>query len=708
MKKKTESSAIKVTRVKKRDGRIVPLSQERITTAIYKAGRATDEFSQKEAKNISDIVLIHINDMFGQKDIPGVEQIQDLVEHTLMECQKFETAKAYILYREQHKQLREYQSMIDSDELMEGYLKQADWRVKENANMNFSLQGLNNYVAASVSAHYWLHKAYPPRIRKAHMEASMHIHDLQSLSAYCTGWELKDLLLLGFRGAPDKIESSPPKHFRSALGQIVNFFYTIQGEIAGAIAFSNFDTLLAPFIRYDNLTYKEIKQAIQEFLFNMNVPTRVGFQTPFTNITLDMRVPSTFANENVIIGGKLQNEKYGEYQEEMNLFNRVFAECMTAGDAKGRVFTFPIPTYNITKDFPWEDPNYDPIFKMAAKYGIPYFANYVNSDMSPEDARSMCCRLRLDNRELKKRGGGLFGANPLTGSVGVVTLNMARIGYLSKTKKEFFKNLSEMMDIAKESLEIKRKFLEQLTENGLFPYCKFYLNRIKAGFGLYWKNHFSTIGLNGLNEALVNFSNVNLTEAKGQEFAMEILDFMRDRIGQYQEETGNLYNLEATPAEGTSHRLAKADKKEFPNIIVANEEAFKSFGAAPYYTNSSQLPVGYTNDIFEALDLQDNIQTRYTGGTVLHGFIGEKIEDVESAKQLVKKIAANYRLPYFTLTPTFSVCPEHGYIGGEFFECPTCQRKTEVFSRVVGYIRPVQSWNAGKQAEFKDRLEFKI
>ncbi|MCL5794785.1 MAG: ribonucleoside triphosphate reductase [Patescibacteria group bacterium] len=661
-----------LARVRKRDGRIVKFDKERITSAIAKAGKASGEFDRKEAARISKLVVDLLQKIYRQEDVPGVEDIQDMVENVLMQVKHYETAKAYILYREQRAQIRDIEHMIDSDKMIHDYLQQKDWRVKENANMNYSLQGLNNYVAATVSAHYWLNRSYPKNIRKAHIGGDFHIHDLQSLAAYCSGWEIKDLLLLGFRGAPGKIESAPPKHFRSALGQIVNFFYTIQGEVAGAIAFSNFDTYLAPFIHYDNLSYKEVKQSLQEFLFNMNVPTRVGFQTPFTNITLDLKVPEIIAKEPVIIGGKLQKEKYGEFQKEMDMFNSAFNECMVNGDALGRVFTFPIPTYNISKKFDWNDPKYNPIFETAAKYGIPYFANFINSDMNPEDARSMCCRLRLDNRELRKRGGGLFAANPLTGSVGVVTLNMARIGYLAKDKKDLLKRIDDLMDLAKDSLEIKRELLEKLTENGLYPYCKFYLGAIKAGYGQYWKNHFATIGINGLNEAIVNFMEKNIASHEGQKLAVQILKHMREKLSKYQLETGNLYNLEATPAEGTSYRLAKADKKNLPDIIVANEEAYKNHGAAPYYTNSSQLPVNYTTDIFEALDLQDELQTLYTGGTVLHGFIGERLENAEACKRLVKKIAENYHLPYFTITPTFSICPKHGYIAGEHQYCPKC------------------------------------
>jgi ribonucleoside-triphosphate reductase len=502
------------------------------------------------------------------------------------------------------------------------------------------------------------------------------------------------------------VESAPPRHLRSALGQIVNFFYTLQGEAAGAQAVSNFDTLLAPFIRYDRLEYSEVKQALQEFIFNINIPTRVGFQTPFTNITMDLYVPSILKDQPVIIGGIERESTYGEFQAEMDLINRAFADVMMAGDAKGRVFTFPIPTYNITADFDWDNPNLDAVWKMTGKYGIPYFSNFVNSDMSPEDARSMCCRLRLDNRELLKRGGGLFGANPLTGSIGVVTINLPRIAYESENEKDFFTNLDLKIQLAEESLSIKRKVLERFTDNNLYPYSKFYLREIKSGSGRYWKNHFSTIGIIGMNEACVNFLGEDITTDRGQEFAVKVMDYMREVMAEIQEETGEIFNLEATPAEGTSYRLSMLDKRKYPEIVCANENDVHN-GAAPYYTNSSHLPVNYSDDIFETLRLQDNLQVKYTGGTVLHIFLGEQAGDTEVIKRMVRKVTANYKLPYFTLTPTFSICPSHGYINGEQETCIKCDQKTEVYSRVVGYLRPVKQWNDGKQAEYSDRKTFR-
>lgn len=668
-----------IKKIKKRDGRIVEFKQEKITSAIYKAGEATEEYNYRKAKQLSDRVIRELNKKYKSNEIPEVEKIQDIVERVLAASEYHDTAKAYILYREQHARLREEFNKVDANQIMEGYLDQLDWRVKENANMAFSLQGLNIHVSTAVSTQYWLNKVYEPNIRQAHLEGDLHIHDLYLLSAYCCGWDLKDLLIQGFGGVSSKIASRPAKHFRPALGQVVNFFYTMQGEVAGAQALANVDTYLAPFIRHDKLTYPEVKQAMQEFIYNMNVATRVGFQTPFTNITLDLTPTKMIANENIVIGGEIKNEKYGEFQEEMDMFNQAFAEVMMEGDASGRIFTFPIPTYNITKDFDWDDPAKDIIFAMASKYGIPYFSNFINSDMDPDDARSMCCRLRLDNRELRKRGGGLFGANPLTGSIGVTTINLPRIGYLARNKRDFYKKLTRIMDIARESLEVKRKMLERLTEKGLYPYCSHYLASIKKQFGKYWQNHFSTIGIIGMNEMLINFMGKNIISDEGHAFAKEVLDFMRERIMDYQEETNNLYNLEATPGEGTSYRLAKTDKTKYPDIEVANNTAVETQNAEPYYTNSSHLPVDFTNDIFEALDKQDDLQILYTGGTVLHGFIGEQINDFQLTKKLVRTIANNYRLPYFTITPTFSVCPKHGYISGEHKYCPKCDEE-------IGYI----------------------
>lgn len=691
--------------IKKRDERIVQFNSPKITKAIAKAGKATGEFGEREAKKMTLRVLTLAHEMYIG-NIPEVEEIQDIVERVLLDSPFHKTAKAYILYREQHAQIRKIETKAHID-LVEHYIQKLDWKIKENSNMCYSLQGLNNYISSDITSEYWLGRIYPPEIRRAHKKGDLHVHDLSLLSVYCVGWDLQDLLKSGFKGVEGKVESAPPKHLRSALGQIVNFFYTLQGEAAGAQAISNFDTLLAPFIRHDNLTYKEVKQAMQEFVFNINIPTRVGFQTPFTNITMDLYVPSILKDQPVVIGGVEYEETYAGFQQEMDIINKAFAEVMMEGDAKGRVFTFPIPTYNITADFDWDNPNLEMIWKMTGKYGIPYFSNFVNSDMSPDDARSMCCRLRLDNRELLKRGGGLFGANPLTGSIGVVTINLPRIGHVSENEEEFFSNLREKVLLSVESLAIKRKVLEKFTDKNLYPYSKFYLREIKNNSGLYWKNHFSTVGIIGMNEACLNFIGEDIASPAGQAFSLKVMDFMRDMISQLQEETGDIFNLEATPAEGTTYRLALLDKKMYPDILCANEDDYKK-GGAPYYTNSTQLPVNYTDDIFETLMLQDNLQTKYTGGTVLHLFLGEMVSDTTALKSLIKKVANNYRLPYFTISPTFSVCPTHGYLNGEQEICSVCKQETEVYSRVVGYLRPVKQWNNGKQAEFGMRRTFNV
>ncbi len=1020
-----------IEKIRKRNGKIVFFEPEKIITAIWKAVESVGGKDKKRAEYLGELVVSQIEKEFGQ-GIPNVEKVQDIVEKTLIEERHAKTAKSYILYRKSHQDLREVKAIFDTIQVVEDYVGLKDWKIKENSNMGFSLQGLNNYIAEKIVKNYWLNRIYPEKIRRAHKDTNIHIHDLGTLGAYCVGWDLKDLLVQGFTGVPGKVQTKPAKHLRTVLGQLVNFFYTLQGETAGAQAFSNFDTLLAPFVSYDNLDYKQVKQCLQEFCFNMAVPTRVGFQcmsedteiltpdgwegysdlkkggiiktfninkgiiedkpvkklfkkdykgimynlknriqdqlispghrvvrrkfqtnkyvlekieevekmkspfiipvsgknitkdsklkdeeikllawiiaegtiensnqkhrhssritiyqskiknynkykeiknlldkfklkygerdsspalgdsvkmmrlnaesskkihklfetkesinfipkillnmskkqsrlfldtylkadgfenckiattnkiildglqqiavnseygfsvltrqptigkkliyvlrlikhketyiqkiekvnykgiiwcpntdnetviarrngkvfitgnTPFTNITMDLEVPNYMKEERVIIGGKFQERTYSEFQKEMNMINKAFAEVMMEGDAKGRLFTFPIPTYNITKDFDWENPEYDCIWEMTAKYGIPYFSNFVNSDMNPEDARSMCCRLRLNSKDLRKRGGGLFGANPLTGSIGVVTINLPKIAYESQNEEEFFKTLADLMDLAKESLVIKRKALERFTDEGLYPYSKFYLKTIKNAFDKYWKNHFSTIGLLGMNEAIQNlFATENLLTEKGKDFAAKVLDFMRERLGKYQEETGEIFNLEATPAEGTTYRFAKHNKAKYKDIIVANEEAVKQ-GAEPYFTNSSQLPVDAEIDLFRALENQDSLQTKYTGGTVFHTFVGEKL-DKDMVKLLVRKISAKFKLPYFTITPTFSICPIHGYIFGEHLFCPKCkveEKETicEIYSRIVGYIRPINQWNLGKREEFKDRVEFK-
>lgn len=666
-----------ITKIKKRDGRIVPFDEGRIIRAIALAMRSVGEADKQKAEELADQVTLLLEKRYDGKNTPSVEEIQDIVEEVLIKNKLVAVAKSFILYRELHTKIRNINSLIDSDELIKNYLEKIDWRVKENSNMTYSLQGLNNHVASLITSNFWLNQIYSKEVGEAHLNGDLHLHDLAILAAYCCGWDLQDFLIKGFGGVAGKLNSKPPRHFRTALGQLVNLIYTLQGETAGAQAVSNFDTLLAPFIYYDKLSYKEVKQALQEFMFNMNVPTRVGFQTPFSNITLDLVVPKMMKNEPVIIGGQPQRKTYGDFQEEMNILNKALGEVFLEGDAQGRVFSFPIPTINITKEFDWENPYLENLWEAERKYGIAYFSNFINSDMKPEDARSMCCRLRLDNRELRKKGGGLFGANPLTGSIGVVTINMPRIGYLAKTEREFKERLGVLMDLAKESLITKRRVIEEFTEKGLYPYSKVFLEGVKQRFGGYWKNHFNTIGLLGMNEACLNFLGESIATKKGKSFALEILDFMRERIGKYQQETNQLFNLEATPGEGTSYRFAREDKKRFKDIIFANDKAVKEQGAEPYYTNSTHLPVDYTTDIFEALEHQDELQCKYTGGTVFHGFLGESLSDTKVLKNIVKKIAYQFNLPYYTLTPTFSICQKHGYLTGEHPYCPFCDEEIQ-------------------------------
>lgn len=687
--------------IRKRDGRIEVFDREKIKVAIWKAAQAVNGTNEAMADELADEVVRIANERYTES-IPDIEAIQDIVEKVLIEAGHARTAKAYILYREKRRGTREINALIGATIDMFGdYLKDKDWGIKENANMQKSVNGLNNYVREAFTKKYWLYEIYPENIRKAHESGDAHIHDLGFFGPYCAGWDLRQLLMEGFGGVEGKVESRPAKHLRSFLGQVVNSTFTTQGETAGAQAWSSFDTYCAPFIYYDNMDYEAVKQCIQEFIFNINVPTRVGFQCPFSNLTFDIKVPHTLANEPVVIGGEYMDKTYGEFQEQMDIFNRAFCAVMLQGDAKGRVFTFPIPTINITKDFDWNSPVVDDFMRITCKYGIPYFANYVNSDLSPEDAVSMCCRLRLDKRELRKRGGGLFGSNPMTGSIGVYTVNLPRIGYLATDKNDFFTRLRSVATLGKESLEIKRKIIERQTEEGLYPYSAFYLRNIKARTGEYWYNHFNTIGLVGMNECCLNFLGKDIGSKEGLEFSLEIMHFLRDLMREFQEETGHSYNLEATPAEGTSYRLARLDAQRFPDIIQSGVEE-------PQYTNSSQLPVTYTDDIFECMDLQDELQSLYTGGTVQHLYLGERIEDIETAKTLIRNIFDQYKMPYISLTPTFSVCHEHGYIAGEHFTCPECGRNTEVWSRVVGYLRPVQNYNPGKREEYMLRKKFVI
>jgi len=679
----------------KRDGTQAAFETERIQNAIQAAIESTKECETSEVRKLTATVVHFVTKSKKTQQEITVEEIQDIVEFALMSAGLYRTARAYIVYREKHASLRATGGVaIDVANTINEYLRQSDWRVNENANQGYSLGGMILNTSGKLVANYWLNNIYSKEIGDAHIEGDFHIHDLSMFSGYCAGWSIRQLLEEGLNGVPGKVSSAPPKHLETAVAQMVNFLGTLQNEWAGAQAFSSFDTYLAPFIKKDEMSYKQVKQCVQQFVFNLNVPSRWGTQTPFTNITLDWVCPEDMRNTHPIIGGIEQSFTYGECQKEMDLMNRVFLEVMNEGDYNGRTFTFPIPTYNITKDFDWENENAQLLFEMTAKYGIPYFQNFVNSSLNPSDVRSMCCRLQLDLRELRVRGGGLFGSAEMTGSVGVVTINMPRLGYLSKTKPEFFERLGRMMDLAKESLEIKRKVVEKNIEQGLLPFTKRYLPSLN--------NHFSTIGLNGMNEACLNFVGVDISAEKGKAFALEVLEFMRSRLADYQEQTGHLYNLEATPAEGVAFRLPKEDQLRFPGIIQAGTPE------APYYTNSTHLPVDYTDDPLAALDHQDELQTLYTGGTVLHLFLGERVADWKTCREFVKKVAQNYRLPYFTITPTFSICQSHGYLEGEMPACSKCGAKTEVWSRIVGYYRPVDQWHKAKQSEYADRIEYVV
>lgn len=679
--------------VVKRDGSRVPFNADRIANAISQAANATQEFEEQEGKKIAASVAHFITKSKKAHEEISVEEIQDVVEFALMNTGYYRTARAYIVYREKRTQARNTENVVvEVEKTFSEYLHQSDWRVHENANQGYSLGGLILNTSGKITANYWLNYIYPKEVRDAHCDGDLHIHDLGMFSGYCAGWSLRQLLEEGFNGVPGKVESSPPKHLETAVAQMVNFLGTLQNEWAGAQAFSSFDTYLAPFIKKDSLQYKEVKQSIQQFVFNLNVPSRWGTQTPFTNITLDWVCPDDMKEKHPIIGSEEQVFTYGECQKEMDMINKVFIEVMTAGDWRGRIFTFPIPTYNITKDFDWDNENAEKLFEMTAKYGIPYFQNFINSHLNPSDVRSMCCRLQLDLRELRSRGGGLFGSAEMTGSVGVVTINLPRIGYLSRTKQEFFDRLSRLMDIAKQSLEIKRKVVQENIDRGLFPFTKRYLSSLT--------NHFSTIGLNGMNEASMNMFGKDIATPEGRQFACDVLEYVRKKLADYQEETGVLYNLEATPGEGVTYRFAKEDAMRFPGIVQAGTSD------APYYTNSSHLPVSYTEDPFFALEHQDDLQVLYTGGTVLHLFLGERVDDWRTCRDFVKKVATNFRLPYFTITPTFSVCPTHGYIRGEVRTCMKCGKECEVWSRIVGYFRPLEQWNRGKKSEFKERLEY--
>ena len=681
-----------ISTIRKRDGKLVPYDNFKIANAIFKAAEAVggDDFAQ--ALHLAKVIEDTIGQRFHSNSIPAIEEIQDIVEKVLIEQGHAKVAKAYILYREQHRRIRsEKDTDLNIKSTVNGYIKQDDWRVSENSNVNYSLGGLILHNSGAITANYWLENEYDPAISNAHRNGDIHLHDLSMYSGYCAGWSLRQLISEGLGGVKGKISSKPPKHLSTLVQQMVNFLGVLQNEWAGAQAFSSFDTYLAPFVRVDNLSFAEVKQQIQSFIFGINTPSRWGSQAPFTNITLDWVVPEDLKNQPAIVGGMPLEETYGDFQVEMDMINRAFLEVLIEGDAEGRGFSYPIPTYNITSDFNWDSENANLLFKMTGKYGTPSFQNFVNSTLNPSDVRSMCCRLQLDKRELRNRGGGLFGADEFTGSIGVVTINLPRIGFLSSSKDDYYKQLNYFMDIAKNSLERKRKVITRLMDKGLFPYTQRYLR--------HWNNHFSTIGLIGMNESTLNFMGKDLTNLEAREFAMEVLQHMRNRLVMYQEETGHLYNLEATPGEGTSYRLAKIDRSKFARMVIPG-------GDNPYYTNSTQLPVNATSDIFEALDMQNDIQKQYTGGTVFHAHIGEAIEDVEVCKKLVKNIAYNYQIPYFSISPVFSICKLHGYLKGKHFACPHCSEETEVYARIVGYYRPVQNWNPGKKSEFVERAVF--
>ena len=686
-------------KVRKREGKIVPFEIKKITDAITKAFEAENK---NYDENVIDFLALKVTSDFASKvkdDIIDVEDIQDSVESVLSNAGYADVAKAYILYRKLHDKMRNMKStVLDYKDVVDSYINVTDWRVKENSTVTYSVGGLILGNSGAITANYWLSEVYDEAIANAHRNCDIHLHDLSMLTGYCAGWSLKQLIQEGLGGIPGKITSSPASHLSTLCNQMTNFLGIMQNEWAGAQAFSSFDTYLAPFVKKDNLTYKEVKQCIQSFIFGVNTPSRWGTQAPFTNITLDWTVPNDMAELNAIVGGVEQNFKYKDCEKEMAMVNKAFIEIMIEGDANGRGFQYPIPTYSITKDFDWsETENNKLLFEMTAKYGTPYFSNYINSDMEPSDVRSMCCRLRLDLRELRKKSGGFFGSGESTGSVGVVTINMPKIAYQSANKEDFYERLQKIMDISARSLKIKRDVITKFLEAGLYPYTKRYLGT--------FNNHFSTIGLVGMNEACLNAKWIqkDLTNNEAVEFTKEVLNFMRNKLSDYQEQYGDLYNLEATPAESTSYRLAKHDKKNFPNIITASNDS-----KTPYYTNSSHLPVGYTDDIFSALDVQDELQTLYTSGTVFHSFLGQKLPNWQACANLVRKIAENYRLPYYTISPTYSVCQKHGYIEGEQYTCPTCGEKTEVYSRITGYYRPVQNWNDGKAQEFKDRKEYSI
>ncbi len=689
-----------ISEVRKRNGSIAEFNKMKIARAIFKAAKACGGNDFDMALHLTDEVMAYVGERYSEP--VDIENIQDAVEKVLIENGHAKTAKKYILYRHQHAEAREKNALAGATiQLMNNYLNDSDWQIKENANgADRSVMALYNYTREEFVKLYWLNDIYPVEVAHAHESGDMHIHDLGFLSPYCSGWDLYQLIMEGFRG--ERQSSAPAKHLSTLLGQLANSIFATQLENAGAQAFSSFDTYLAPFVYYDKLSFGEVKRLIKSFVFEINMPMRVGGQAPFSNLTFDLSCPSNLKDTTVVIGGQIQDMCYGQFQEEMDMINKAFVECMMEGDSKGRLFTFPIPTLNITAGFDWEAAVVKEWMALTMKFGVPYFANFVNSDLSPEDARSMCCRLRLDQRELRKRGGGLFGSNPLTGSIGVVTVNMPRIGYRASDETDFFKRLGSVIDIAVESLELKRKCIEKWTDEGLYPYCRIYLGGIKEKTGDYWSNHFSTIGLVGMNEALMNFLGKDIGSEEGRAFANAIMDYLRERMAGIQESTGYMYNLEATPAESTAYRLALKDRSMYPDIYC------QGTNETPYYTNSTQLPPMYSEDIFEVVELQDSLQSKYTGGTVLHLYTADYIEEPSVIGRLIQRVFSRYELPYISYTPTFSHCRNHGYMRGEHFTCPECGEEAMVYSRVTGYYRPVQAYNTGKKQEFSDRLKFAL
>ncbi len=682
-----------ITKIKKRDGRVVNFDKKKIVEAIFKAASSVGGKDRASAEELAGRVVAVIDYQHDGKSTPSVEGIQDIVERVLIKAGHVKTAKAYILYRQQQKKVREMKSaVLDAQNIINEYLDQAHWNVNENSNEAYSFSGLMLHTAGKVISAYTLTEIYPEYVSTAHKDGRLHIHDLtHGFIGYCAGWSLKNLLLMGFGGIQNKVDAKPAKHMDVVISQMVNYMGCLQMEFAGAQAFSSVDTLLAPFARADNMNYEEVKQTMQKLVFSLNIPSRWGSQYPFTNLTFDWVVPKDMAGEKAIVGGKLLDTTYSDYQKEMDMINKAFLEVMLEGDANGRIFTFPIPTYNITRDFDWDSPNAKVLFKVTSKYGTPYFQNYVGSNLDPSSIRAMCCRLNINQKEIMKRPGSMWGPGDSTGSIGVVTINMNRVGYEAESDEDLFEKLRYLMSLARDSLEIKRRIIQKNLDNGLMPYTKRYLGT--------WKNHFSTIGLCGMNECCMNFLKKDISTPEGKEFTVRVLNFMRDVLQEFQHETGNLYNLEATPAESTSYRFARLDKEAHPDIITSGKDV-------PFLTNSTNLPVDHTDDILVALEHQNEIQPLYTGGTIFHTFLGERVSDAEATKALVKKIAHNTRLPYFSITPTFSVCDTHGYLKGEQSTCPECGKNTEIYSRVVGYFRPVKNWNAGKQEEFKFRKEY--